>query len=529
MVEKYTRLRTKYSQQSYDDLKDVANTLCKEAHNGKSFIEVYQNDFFSMEDLVENIIKMHRRLDLQKMNEQVTSQKEVLNKPVEYIQSELKVVPDSTTTFLDLWRKKWDMRIIHQDIPRDLYCLSFLSQLFIDKTIYRGVNEDIRLHLCTIMPSGTGKSDANNVLAEVCKLAGKSTYFVNRYTDAVLTGSVDSKKIERNIKNKLEPGMLGYQDPIQHSILELYDIVFYDEAENILKTTSATEGAQRHLQTAMNRLGSETNKITNSLVGNSIESYPSCNIIMTSYFLEEFAETLLKRGLLQRMVVYIQNEDEAKRTGIINRIVDSVPTFEEDVAEAEEKQKEYERLNNEVDQLLLAEIKSLLEYHKNTKSIYLKKEANPVIKEIIMQLREILPLQSNVQREVWNAMISRLSVNILKMSALFALMNYRNYIIEQDVRNAATILIKTMDSVGFFLKGRIMSKMNDSTSLAFHTSLKKSEKFGIQMEEEELIEYMMKRFSIDRDKCRINIDALINAKKINVNNKDGVRKLKVIA
>jgi len=49
------------------------------------------------------------------------------------------------------------------------------------------------------------------------------------------------------------------------------------------------------------------------------------------------------------------------------------------------------------------------------------------------------------------------------------------------------------------------------------------------MDEAELVDYMMKRFSIDRDKCKINIDALIGMKKISVTNKDGMRKLKVIA
>lgn len=527
MQEKYEQLRRDYNNYSYSQLKDRANTLCNEAHDGKSFIEVYQSDTFSSEDLIDNIIKMHRRIDLQEMNKRVSAERVTINKPKTFIQAELGVIPDSTTTLMDLWREKWDMRIVHQEVPRDLYFLSFVSQLFNEITIYKGVNEDIRLHVCLIMPSGTGKSDGNDILSEVCKLANLSTHYLDRYSDAILTGSIDQKKNEANLKKGYKPGDAAYQDPIQRSVLELYNFIIYDEAENILKTTPATEGAQRHLQKAMNRRGSAANRLTNSLVGNSIECYPNCNIIMTSYYMSQFKDTLLERGLLQRMVVYISPENEEQRSDIINCIIDSVPTFVDDISEAEEKKAELERINKEINDKILVEIDALKEFHRDTKSIYIKAEAAPVIKDIIIQLREILPMEHS-QRPIWNSMISRLSVNILKMSALFAIVGYRKYITEQDVRQAADILIKTMDSVGYFLKDN-MKKYNNNEILAYHTSLKKSEKVGIMMEEAEMIQFMIDRFKITKQRAKMVLESLIGIKKIQVNMNNGVRKVKIVA
>lgn len=527
MQEKYEELRSKYNQCSYGDLKETANTLCNEVHNGKSFIEVFQYDNISAEDLIEDIIKMHRRIDLQAMNKRISEEKVTLVKPATYIQAELGVVPDASTTLMDLWREKWNLRIVHQDIPCDLYFLSFVSQLFRNITIYKGVNEDIRLHVCLIMPSGTGKSDGNDIISEVCDLAGLSTHYLDRYTDAILTGSIDQKKVDRNLKLNAKPGDAAYQDPIQRSVLELYNFVIYDEGENILKTNQATEGAQRHLQKAMNRYGSAANRLTNSLVGNSIECYPNCNVLITSYYLEQFKETLLKRGLLQRMVVFITEENEQQRTDIINRIVDAVPTFKKNVSEAQLKKDIRETHNDEINKKILAEIESLREYHKDTESIFVREEVAPIIKEIISELREILPMMSG-QREVWNSMISRLTVNILKMSALFAIINYRDYINERDVRQSAEILIKTMDSVGYFLK-KNMKNYNNASVLAYHKSLVKSDKVGIPMTEENMVSFFVTRFSVERDKAKMLIDMLTQMSKISVTQNGETRKLKIVA
>ena len=526
MRERLEKFRQKYKALSYDDLKKTADEICREIHNGKGYIEVYGTDLVDHDDLVDDAVHMQELIALRDLTQKVIEEKEILNKPKLTTQSELPVEHDNSTNIMDLWREKWDLRIIHQDIARDLYCLSFLSQHFRHITLYKGTDEDLRVHVCLIMPSGTGKSDGNDIFAKMCELTGLRTHFVDRYTDAILTGSVDQKKIERNIKLKLNPGDLGYQDPHQKSILEMYDIIFFDEGENILKTTPATEGAQRILQKAMNRIGSAANMVTNSLVGNSVECYPASNIIITSYFLKEFSKTLLERGLLQRMIVYISPENEKNRIDIINTIIDSVPIFEDDISEAQEKKDELEKLNANIDARFIAELECLKEFHKDTTSIFVHKDANILTKQIVFQLRDILPMQSE-QHDIWDSMISRLSVNILKMSALFAIMNYRKHITVYDVRQAAAILMKTMESVGIFLKYNVDETDNKFAKTCYN-SLKRCPYIGMPTDEESIVEYLTVKMNLTKPKAREVVESLISMNKIIVTMVDGKRKMKII-
>lgn len=516
-----------FNKMSYSELKEYANELCLNFF-GKNIIETFDNDLIGTEELIYEIMQLQKKIRFRDFNAKCANERMELNKPAT-IQAPLTLDDeDKKKTFIDYWREKWDMRIVHQDIPRDLYCLSFLSQYFRDKTIFRGsgAEEDIRIHVCLIMPSGTGKSDGNDILSQVCEMAGLSTYYLDRYTDAILTGSIDQKKVERNTKLRANPGDPHYQNPVQRSVLEMYNFIVYDEGENILKTGSGTEGAQRYLQKAMNRYGSAANRVTNTLVGNSVECYPNCNVIVTSYYLEQFKETLLKRGLLQRMIVFITEENESQRTDIINRIVDSVPTFKNNVNEARQKKEVLMAMNDVIDAKIMHELKMLKEHHKDTTSIYIQEGVPDVIKEIIAQLRDILPMMSH-QREVWNSMISRLTVNILKISTLFALMNYRDYVIEQDVRNAANILLQTMDSVGFFLKKHMKHYVTAQT-MSYYNSLKKTTKVGIPMSEKEMVEFVIEKFKVDEIKAHSIIDSLAMTNKINVTFNDGVKKFRIV-
>lgn len=526
MRERLEKYRQKYKSLPYDDLKKVTDKLCREIHNNKGYIEVYGTDLVDFDDLVDHAIHLQELIALRDLTQKVINEKEVLVKPKLESQTELELVHEHSQTVLDLWRHKWDNRIVHQEIPRDLYCLAFLSQHFKHITLYRNVDEDIRIHVCLIMPSGTGKSDGNDILAKMCELTGLGTHFIDRYTDAILTGSVDQKKIDRNTRMKFKAGDAGYQDPQQKSVLELYDIVFFDEGENILKTTPATEGAQRILQKAMNRIGSAANKVTNSLVGNSVECYPASSIIITSYFLKEFSKTLLERGLLQRMVVYIAPENDEHRVDIINMIIDSVPTFVDNISEAQDKKERQQHENYDIDAKIIAEIDYLKEFHKDTTSIFIKEDVKPIIKEIIFALRDMLPMQSS-QRDIWNSMISRLTINILKMSSLFAIMNYRTYVTEYDVRQSAAILMKTMESVGIFLKYNVDAEDNKFIRSCYN-SLKRCHYVGVPVEEKLLVDYLTAKMNLSAENAREVIDSLISINKIGVTMVDGKRKMKIL-
>lgn len=503
----------------FKELRDATEKLCME-HHGKSLIEVYPNEPLTFENMEEIHDSIERRLKTKKLNTKITNER-IVEKP--FIKSKtldaLKTGPllnkqnKDKRIFIDYWREKWNNGIVDQAIPCDLYCLAFLSQVFKHITIYRGdKSEDIRLHVCLIMPSGTGKSEGNNMVCELAKMANLSYFQLDRFTDAILTGSNDTQAVERNLKHKLLPGMEGYTDPIKHSVLELNDIIIYDEGENILKSNPATEGAQRILQKTMNRHGSPGNTITNALVSGTIISNPNCSIFITSYYLKEFKETLLSRGLLQRMIVYIQEENDEQRHKITDKIIDEVPTFKDDICEAEEKQKALMARNVLVDASIQNELTRLMSFHENSNSIFIQEDVVKIIKDSIDSLGDTMP-RLTYQREIWNSMVSRLTVNILKISAVFALMNYRTYISEWDARAATNLLMETMETVAFFLKKNIKKEITYIIS-GFYASLKNSKYNSVQNTPEEWENIIMEHANVTPIRAKEILKALIEYDKM---------------
>jgi len=454
--------------------------------------------------------------------EELQQQKEFLLRKKEFKE---KSATTHERNFLRIWRELWDVWIEAQPVLRELYALVAVSQLLKHVKIYRGIEEDIRIHVCAIMPSGIGKSDANDILANFARIAKLKYASVDRYNDAVLTGSIDKQAIDHNIKYKLKKGDKEWIDPYSPSILETNNFVVYDEGENVLKPTQATEGAQRLLQKAMNRYKSEGNKITNTLVGYKVACYPSCSVVITSYYLDEFRETLLHRGLLQRMIVYIQEESEERRSQIINRIIDEIPKFNNNINEAEYSVRVKKDKVRKLNRALRKEIKKLREQHKDTKYIYMKKGAEDVLRRCIDELRNIMPFLIG-QKQVWESMVSRLTINILKVSAIYALLDYRNYITTEDTEEAANLLMETMKTVAFFLKENVKTEVDVRTMNVLSALRKKS--LGERKTFDEWVEQLESNFNFSRDKAQMIVKNLEENGKFKVIKKDGSKVLILI-
>lgn len=438
-------------------LTEEINDLCVEIY-GKSRQEVFDYAEFTDEELEEQ-------------REMLLRKKEIKNV---FVPEEIEVKPHKNgkkQNFFDIWRQLWDYRIESQPVMREIYSLVALSQIFRDIKIYRGgIEEDIRIHSTVIMPSGTGKSEGNDFLYQYASRVNKKYYSIERFTDAILTGSIKRNVMDRNIAKGYKEGDEGWRDPYTPSVLAINDYVVSDEGESILKSTRSTEGAQRMLQKAMNRFGSEGNILTNNLIDGSVEARPNCSIAITSYYLDDFRETLLHRGLLQRMVVYIQDEDEDRRTKIINRIIGSIASFKNNKDEAFKNIDDQKVIMDGLYRDIVEETRRLLEIHQNTKYVLMHEDAKNVMRDSINELRNLMPMLVG-QKQIWESMISRLTVNILKISAIYALTDERDYINVKDAQQASALMLETMRSVAFFLKDNVQTKM-DSKAVRVYNSLK---------------------------------------------------------
>jgi len=469
--------------------------LCQEIYE-KSYHDVFDFGEYSDEELQEQKAMLLRKKEL------------LANLHLETIVEQKEIPEPNGEDFFTLWNRLWDMRIESQPVLREIYSVVALSQIFKKVKIYRGsVEEDIRVHSCVIMPSGTGKSEGNDFLYQFAMRNGKKYYSIERFTDAILTGSIKRGILDRNTSKGLKEGDIGWKDPTTPSVLTTYDYVVSDEGESILKSSRQTEGAQRLLQKAMNRYGSEGNLLTNNLVDGEITARPDCSIAITSYYLDEFKDTLLERGLLQRMIVYIQEENEDRRTKIIDRIIDDIASFTDNKDEAYAEIFERKDLVDGYYAHLVAEVNRLKKIHQDTEYVVMMDESKPILRNSIDELRNIMPMLVG-QKQIWESMISRLTVNILKISAIYALADGRDYIMAKDTTKASSLMMETMRSVAFFLKDNVQTKM-DNRTVQVHARLK-AKKGGYFLSEKEWVEYLVKEMGFSEQQGKILIKNFID-------------------
>jgi len=476
---------------------DEANQLCEETL-GKPYFEIFDDADSSDAEIEANMV--------------------LLRKKTEFV-SRTKLPPEPADSYLDLWRKYWNSIVIRQPLTCEMYAMCAGSQLLKHVTVVKqgGVEEDIRVNPCIIMPSGTGKSEGNDILATFARQIGLVFTSVDRYNDAVLVGSVIKAAIDYNLKNRKNPGDPGYMDPDEKGILRKSHFVVFDEGENILKTSKETEGAQRYLQKAMNRHNSEGNYVSNNLVGYQIGGYPDCSIVITSYYLEEFQETLLDRGLLQRMVVLIQEENYDTRTAIIDSTIDGIPTYE-DIKTTKANIRGLKNARLDLIQKLVDEARQVRDYHIDTESMSLTREAKEIMKSGVNELRELMPFMTG-QKQIWESMVTRMAINLLKISAIHAMVNYRKYVDVPDVLYATNIMIQTMTSVGFFLREHVAT-VSDRKTIQIHTLLKRKY-VGESFPSMKWVALIMEEFHFQENKAKYIIKNLVENGKFKEIKKDG--------
>lgn len=413
--------------------------------------------------------------------------------------------------FMDIWSEIWNARIIGQDIPCTLYGLCAISQIFDnDISTERGTGDDIRIHLCMIMPTASGKSEGNNMLIDFCRLVGITYALPEEFSPATLIGTVNKSIIDSNIAAKaFTKDHEDWRDPEQIGILGTKDFLIFDEGENILHTTPRTEGAQRILQHAMNRHGSATNVVTNELVNGKIEVFPNCNIVITSYYMNQFKETLLNRGLLQRMIIYFRAENDINRNVIRDFIYDSMVEIKEgeSIEDGMQKIKTKKEREEELAEELKREVSKLRARHANTKFLVLQEGTKDRFKFHTHQLQKIVPNMTPYQRNIWESMISRIAPTFIKLSAIYALMNYRVEIVPKDADNAAKLLMETMQSIAFFMLSKIPANTKTEGYVPVYNKLKHNYK-NKKFDDSEWLNIMVTTFGVSLNNAKKLIEDL---------------------
>jgi len=378
----------------------------------------------------------------------------------------------------DLWRKFYDSVIIEQPLYRELYFYTLVGQIFFwdFKIVAKHKDEDLRIHPVLIGPTGTGKTESSNLIADVIVCIPRRKYinaesfecidcfkvrFPKKLTDAALIGSYDSAIFQTQRVKKIKEGDERFINPIIFGTFQENDLVIFDEAEIIFKPGRFSEQVQTHLRTVMNRYGTPGNALSNdSLRAKDFVYYnPSCSIIMTSYYLVEFETTFMEGGLMQRTALVIEEEDPEKRSKIQDEQISSV---EDDNEEKFRKRlEEFKELKLQfIDKLTGLKLKTLT-YREDWKPEYRKKVSFPEdVREKIRlykeEIRSVIPL-TIVQKEKFDSMLGRMVLVFFKFCALNAIIDGRIKVNVEDVDESFLLIRELAISSAEFIKTHTIS------------------------------------------------------------------------
>ena len=293
-----------------------------------------------------------------------------------------------------------------------------------------GEKHDIRINACIIAPSGTGKSEANNFLGTMATNIGLSYNIPHIYNDVSVIGSYSFEIEQRNKDKKLTPDDERWINPARYGLLKTCDLAIFDEGENVLRTSGKTEWIQLTLQKVANRYGSPANYIENLKIGGAIGYHSSASFVITSYPLSEFKETLLRKGLIQRSILFIDENDEEKRNKILNKQIQMLG------AEYSSRKLVF---NDFMKELKL--IDGFLEKEK-VNTVFFSEKAKLKIDEYQKEIRKMIVLTPG-QQDIFNDIESRLINQFAILGAINAVVRKGTVIEKKDIEEAYLLLWKT--------------------------------------------------------------------------------------
>ena len=199
----------------------------------------------------------------------------------------------------------------------------FVSQYFQQNIQVKYASEIRQIQISSLIfrPSRSGKGQALKVVRLFCEASGIPYEQSNELTSASLVGSFDydmyatllkakhgdvSEEEQEEIKNQCRiNGILSGNSGIL-SFPEIHDILYDIKAVN-------------HLQTATD----SPSFVDKDLKAANIHYQVNKSIIGTSIYLDELKDIILKKGLIQRMLIHMSNVPEIERNEINKKIINS--------------------------------------------------------------------------------------------------------------------------------------------------------------------------------------------------------------
>ncbi|MHA1685198.1 MAG: hypothetical protein ACTSYD_02195 [Candidatus Heimdallarchaeaceae archaeon] len=235
---------------------------------------------------------------------------------------------------------------------------------------------------------------------------------------------------------ELEDGeeRIDESDYINKGSLVTADFLIFPEASTLFSNKKHAENARKILQDALDINGFVAKKLGSI----TIRDKANAAVIFTSYMFEEFKVELLKAGLLQRVILYIEEPSQTKALKIAGRALFSTADRSGD----EERRKKMKFFMEKLEEYTKDLDRNLIVYVKDKEVIKkFKKDWDAYAAQIFNELRAM---------DVENVLIPFLTRGIgiiIKIAAQCAVINGREYIIYDDLEYALNFHQMIINSV----------------------------------------------------------------------------------
>jgi len=373
--------------------------------------------------------------------------------------------------------------------------------------IHFGDNElDLRISGCLFKPSGSGGGRGMEFLFQVMESLNINAQIVTDIKPESLTGTSEMVK-EYDPKKKGEFKVVkitkGALDPTPEDDRRIIDVLIMNEADALFdsKTLKDTKESMLCYQIALNPMGTTDNKIGTTLPnGQWLEFNPECSLLFISYPPDNFYDTIVKRGFLQRMIVLynlMSIDDRLEVSKELTGMLENPVT----------KKSEYDDL-----------IKRLAEVNKHWKGkdkvvITIDKEARDCLENLVDETFQILKRVGTKPRKSLEDFTQRWIEHAWKIAWHHMILRLDDTLTGEDVQYARDYMMPIwIKLVGLFDEG--LSSVNegrlaDVIEMYDKICERDGVKSGTEIYQNELEDRLAKRFGVGIPEVRAMMDSFV--------------------
>lgn len=220
-----------------------------------------------------------------------------------------------------VWKKYVDYSVVENHELKEILFHVFLGVILTTKGytyIESGKKKSVRLHLFMLQDSGTGKSQLMKAHHDLLLSLGIKSRFTVTDNQAAITGTVyllpdeiigkllqEAKEKGTNVSERdrvvIKPGLLK----------DLHSLI-WDEGSILLQNSPFMKNMTDIFQVVMDEPG----RVSKGMKLGTIDYDTNTTIVAGSYMFNEFKDTLMKKGFLQRMFLFFKKFNEKEERNL---------------------------------------------------------------------------------------------------------------------------------------------------------------------------------------------------------------------